>query len=52
MIRDDDVKEKISTVSPMNKGTGNNYDFGARIYDPRVGRRWLSPDPKPTARES
>ncbi|TXI33822.1 MAG: hypothetical protein E6Q58_02230 [Niabella sp.] len=27
------------------KGEGNSIDFGARIYDPRVGR-WLSLDPK------
>jgi RHS repeat-associated protein len=27
------------------KGAGNSYDFGERIYDPRLGR-WLSVDPK------
>jgi len=27
------------------KGGGNSYDFGGRIYDPRVGR-WLKLDPR------
>jgi RHS repeat-associated protein len=43
MLRDDDVKEKVSTTT-KTEGTGNSYDFGARIYDPRVGR-FLSLDP-------
>jgi RHS repeat-associated protein len=33
-------KEKDDDV----KGKGNSYDFGARVYDPRVSR-WLSMDP-------
>ncbi|MDT8411322.1 MAG: RHS repeat-associated core domain-containing protein [Vicingaceae bacterium] len=27
------------------KGAGNSYDFGSRIYDPRLGR-WLAVDPQ------
>jgi RHS repeat-associated protein len=33
-------KEKDDEI----KGSGNSYDFGARIYDPRLGN-WLSVDP-------
>lgn len=33
-------KEKVDEL----KGSGNAYDFGARMLDPRAGR-WLSPDP-------
>jgi RHS repeat-associated protein len=29
---------------PEVKGEGNSYDFGARIYDPRISR-WLSVEP-------
>ncbi len=30
------------------KGSGNSYDFGARLYCPRIGR-WLTPDPQASA---
>ena len=33
-------KEKLEEVS----GEGNEYDFGARMYNPRIGR-WLNLDP-------
>jgi RHS repeat-associated protein len=34
-------KEKEDAIA----GSGNSYDFGARLYDSRLGR-WWSPDPK------
>ena len=36
---------------PEVKGTGTQYDYGSRIYDPRLGR-FLSVDPKFKAGES
>ena len=33
------------------KGSGNSYDFGARIYDPRVGR-WFKTDVQESASPS
>jgi len=42
MLRDEDVRDEKLTSD--NEGRGNNYDFGARILDPRTGR-FLSLDP-------
>jgi RHS repeat-associated protein len=36
MLRDDDMTDKLSTVP--DEGRGNSYDFGARMYNPRVTR--------------
>jgi RHS repeat-associated protein len=34
------------------KGDGDSYTTHYRVYDPRVGGRWWSTDPKPSASES
>jgi RHS repeat-associated protein len=44
MLRDDEVKDLGGYTVPPNEGIGNSYDFGARMYDPRVAR-FFSLDP-------
>lgn len=46
MMRDDEVKD-LRTTQP-NEGVGNSLDFGARMYDQRVGR-FFSLDPMKAA---
>jgi len=36
MLRDDDVKDKLTT--PEDEGRGNSYATHYRLYDPRVTR--------------
>jgi hypothetical protein len=38
--------EKLGWQAGKVKDSGNSYDFGVRIYESRLGRRW-NVDPKP-----